>query len=91
MQAFDERFPYAGDLVRREGVSKPHIDLREANRRQLLEAGLPAGAVTMVGECTACTRLDDGTRKYFSYRAEHGVTGRMMSAIGIVPGSAVAA
>jgi copper oxidase (laccase) domain-containing protein len=37
-----------------------------------------------VGECTACSRLSDGRRKYFSYRAEKGVTGRMLSVIGAV-------
>ena len=32
--------------------------------------------------CTACTRLRDGRRKYFSHRAEQGFTGRMLSIIG---------
>ena len=59
-----------------------HLDLWEANRRQLLAAGLKPSAITVVGECTACTRLPDGRRKYFSHRAEHGFTGRMLSVIG---------
>ena len=61
-----------------------HLDLHEANRRQLLDAGLRAKAITVVGECTACARLRDGRRKYFSHRAEYGFTGRMLSAIGVV-------
>ncbi|MBT9330080.1 peptidoglycan editing factor PgeF [Paracidobacterium acidisoli] len=55
-----------------------HLDLIEANRRQLLDAGLSAAAISVTGECTSC-RND----RYFSYRAERGFTGRMLSVIGI--------
>jgi YfiH family protein len=60
-----------------------HLDLIEANRRQLLDAGLSASKISIVGECTACTRLPNGQRRYFSHRDEHGYTGRMLSVIGI--------
>jgi YfiH family protein len=60
-----------------------HLDLHEANRRQLLDAGLRAKAITVLGECTACTQLRDGRRKYFSHRAESGYTGRMMGVVGV--------
>jgi hypothetical protein len=60
-----------------------HLDLHEANRRQLLDAGLRAKAISVLGECTACTRLMDGRRKFFSHRAEHGYTGRMMGVVGV--------
>ena len=59
-----------------------HMDLWEANRRQLLDAGLRPSAISLIGHCTACTRLPDGRRKYFSHRAEQGFTGRMLSLIG---------
>ena len=59
-----------------------HADLFEANRRQLLDAGLKDKKISVVGECTACTRLRNGKRKYFSHRNEHGFTGRMLSVIG---------
>ena len=59
-----------------------HLDLHEANRRQLLAAGLSARRITVLRECTACTRLKNGGRKYFSHRDEHGFTGRMLSVIG---------
>jgi YfiH family protein len=59
-----------------------HLDLWEANRRQLLDAGLRPSAITLINHCTACTRLPDGRRKYFSHRAEQGFTGRMLSLIG---------
>jgi YfiH family protein len=43
-----------------------HLNLWEANRRQLLDAGLKAKRITVVGECTACARIKGGGLKYFS-------------------------
>jgi YfiH family protein len=62
-----------------------HLDLWEANRRQLLDAGLKAKRITVIGECTACTRVKGGGLKYFSHRAESGFAGRMMGAVGVAP------
>jgi YfiH family protein len=59
-----------------------HLDLVEANRRQLLDAGMNAESISVGAECTACTRLKDGRLRYFSHRGEHGFTGRMLSVIG---------
>jgi YfiH family protein len=59
---------------------KLFLDLAEANRRQLLEAGVLAQHIDAVGPCTACH-----TELLFSFRAEKGVTGRMMAAAGINP------
>jgi polyphenol oxidase len=60
-----------------------HLDLWEANRQQLLDAGLKAKRITVVGECSACARV--GPRlKYFSHRGESGFAGRMMGVIGLV-------
>jgi polyphenol oxidase len=58
-----------------------HLDLAEANRRQLLAAGLKPSAIFMTGECTGCH-----TDRFFSHRVERGFTGRMMSVIGIARG-----
>jgi purine-nucleoside/S-methyl-5'-thioadenosine phosphorylase / adenosine deaminase len=55
-----------------------HLDLMEANRRQLLDAGLRPDAITVIGDCTRCQN-----NRYFSYRAEQGFTGRMLSVIGM--------
>jgi hypothetical protein len=55
-----------------------HVDLIEANRRQLLAAGLNAKAIHVTGGCTSCHR-----ELFFSHRASHGHAGRMMSVIGI--------
>jgi YfiH family protein len=56
----------------------PHLDLVEANRRQLLDAGLKPEAISVIGECTSCH-----PERYFSHRGERGFTGRMLSVIGI--------
>jgi len=55
-----------------------HVDLVEANRRQLLAAGLKPRAVFALGGCTSCE-----TGLFFSHRASHGRAGRMMAVIGI--------
>jgi polyphenol oxidase len=55
-----------------------HLDLAEANRRQLLAAGLRKGAIFLTGQCTGCR-----TDRFFSHRTERGFTGRMMSVIGV--------
>lgn len=57
---------------------KLHLDLREANRRQLLQAGMPERRIWASTFCTACQR-----EKFFSHRAEKGHTGRMMAVAGI--------
>jgi YfiH family protein len=54
------------------------LDLRKANRAQLLEAGVPARNIFVSDLCTAC-RCD----LLFSYRKERGATGRLLAAIGI--------
>jgi YfiH family protein len=59
-----------------------HVDLVEANRRQLQAAGLKAGAIHAVGGCTNCE-----TELFFSHRASRGHAGRMMAVIGIRPRS----
>lgn len=59
-----------------------HLDLVEANRRQLLDAGVREGAISVVAECTSCSRLPNGRRKYYSHRGENGFAGRMLSVIG---------
>jgi YfiH family protein len=79
---FETRFGYAGQLFRIAAGGQMHLDLWEANRRQLLDAGVKGERITVVGECTACA-VSGGERKYFSHRAEHGFTGRMMSVVGV--------
>lgn len=81
--AFGEQFSYADQLFRSGADGQAHLNLWEANRRQLLDAGVGEAKIAVVGVCTACARDENGARRYFSYRAEHGVTGRMMSVVGM--------
>lgn len=55
-----------------------HLDLIEANRRQLLDAGVKSSAISTTGGCTNCH-----TDLFFSHRASQGHAGRMMSVIGV--------
>jgi polyphenol oxidase len=77
-----EKYPLLFLTARAPGHSNTgpslHLDLVEANRRQLLDAGLRPTAISVVDECTSCSN-----DRYFSYRAESGFTGRMLSVIGI--------
>jgi YfiH family protein len=57
---------------------KIFLDLVEANRQQLLAAGVPAKSIEASPLCTSCN-----TDLLFSYRAEKGRTGRMMAVVGI--------
>lgn len=63
------------DESRRE--PRPHVDLVEANRRQLLEQGIPARHIWSSGRCTYC-QADD----FFSYRRGSD-TARMLAFIGV--------
>lgn len=57
---------------------KIFLDLVEANRRQLIDAGVAKKNISASELCTACR-----TDLLFSHRAEKGKTGRMMGAVGI--------
>ncbi len=55
------------------------LDLRKANRAQLLDAGLRAQNIFVSDLCTACRR-----DLLFSYRKEGALSGRLISVIGTV-------
>jgi YfiH family protein len=77
-----EKYPMLFLTARAPGHSQlgpaMHLDLVEANRRQLLAAGLRKGSIFVTGQCTGCN-----PDRFFSHRMERGFTGRMMSVIGI--------
>jgi polyphenol oxidase len=81
-----EKYPLLFLTARAPGHSnigpQIHLDLWEANRRQLQDAGLKAKRITVVGECSACARVKGGGLKYFSHRGESGFAGRMMGVVG---------
>jgi YfiH family protein len=67
------RAPGHGELP-----NKIFLDLVEANRQQLLEAGLLSKSIWTSPLCTSCNN-----NLLFSYRSENGKTGRMMGVAGI--------
>ena len=77
-----EKYPLLFLTARAPGHSelpvKLFLDLVEANQRQLLDAGVLRKNIEASAPCTACH-----TDLLFSFRAEKGVTGRMMAAAGI--------
>jgi YfiH family protein len=82
-----EKYPLLFLTARAPGHSdigpQIHVDLWEANRRQLLDAGVRSKNISVVGECTGCARDKSGVRRYFSHRMEQGYAGRMMGVIGV--------
>jgi len=77
-----EKYPLLFLTARAPGHSdlpkKIFLDLVEANRQQLIAAGLPKKSIESSHLCTNCN-----PELLFSYRAEKGKTGRMMGAVGI--------
>jgi YfiH family protein len=80
-----EKYPMLFLTARAPGHSvlpkKIFLDLVEANRQQLLAAGVPAKSIEASPLCTNCH-----TDLLFSYRAEKGKTGRMMAVVGVCTG-----
>ena len=77
-----EKYPLLFLTARAPGHSdlpkRIFLDLVEANRQQLLAAGVPAKNIEASALCTNCH-----PDQLFSYRAEKGKTGRLMAVAGI--------
>jgi YfiH family protein len=73
MLFMNQRAPGHGDLC-----LKMFLDLREANRRQLLAIGVLEKNIVALADCTSCK-----PKEFFSYRVEKGSTGRMLAVVGI--------
>jgi YfiH family protein len=65
-----------GLILRRKAEGKGYIDLWEANRRQLLEAGVPAGSIEVAGLCTYLH-----ADQFFSARKSRNQAGRFAAGI----------
>jgi copper oxidase (laccase) domain-containing protein len=70
---FESSFPERCDLNR-----STRIDLAEANRRQLLVAGVRPERIFVSGLCTRCT-----PREFHSFRRGSDAAGRLISLIGL--------
>ena len=77
-----EKYPLLFLTARAPGHSelpkKIYLDLVEANRQQLIAAGVPKKSIETSPLCTNCH-----PELLFSYRAKRGKTGRMMGVVGI--------
>lgn len=77
-----EKYPLLFLTARAPGHSelpkKIFLDLVEANRQQLIAAGVPKKSIETSSLCTNCH-----PEMLFSYRAEKGKTGRMLAVAGI--------
>ena len=70
-----------GDEVGRlfvEMTAERHLDLAAANRRQLIEAGVPESQIHVTAVCTFCD-----SRRFHSFRRDKDDAGRMISFIRI--------
>jgi hypothetical protein len=78
-----EKYPLLFLTARAPGHSnigpQIHLDLGEANRRQLIDAGVQQRHIWAAEECTSCR-----TDLLFSHRGEAGYTGRLMGVIGLI-------
>ncbi len=67
----------AGTFAPEEGVPGRYmVDLKEANRRRLLQLGVPAERIDVSPDCTMC-----GGTRYWSHRATKGVRGTQAAII----------
>ena len=64
------------ELFLQQGKKKDKwmLDLVEANRRQILEAGVPENNIEVSGFCTTCNQ-----DMFFSHRGSGGITGRQIN------------
>jgi len=67
-------------VERREEWSKPHVNLAAANRRQMIDAGIPETQIETSSLCTKC-RED----LFHSYRRDGKRMGHLLSIIGLTP------
>jgi len=67
-------------IERRQEWTKPHLNLGEANRRQLLSQGIPEANIDITSLCTKC-RAD----LFHSYRRDGSRMGHLLSVIGLAP------
>jgi YfiH family protein len=70
--------PAGAQFFRRAPGGRDHLDVRGANRQQLVEAGLDPSRIGSLDECTFC-RSD----LYHSYRRDGPGRGRMISFVGL--------
>lgn len=69
---FAKQFPHQADSFIIRPGGKPHLDLPEVNRRQLIAAGLDEANIELAGLCTY-----EDVDRFYSARRDHSQTGRI--------------
>ncbi|MFS1513461.1 peptidoglycan editing factor PgeF [Chengkuizengella sp. SCS-71B] len=69
---------YFYSSIQHKGNDKYTLNLKEMNRQIMLKAGISPTHIEMTQYCTGCF-----TELFYSHRIEKGLTGRMMSWIGL--------
>ena len=72
------------EFIRDDGNGKYYIDLWEANRRILVQAGVPQASITVAGICTKCN-----ADILFSHRATGGKRGGLSAFLELTEANAV--
>ncbi len=75
---FKERFSYWRDIAIKKDNEKWMLDIKKANRMQLIEAGLKQENILTTNFCTYCHN-----DRFFSYRKEGKQAGRIISFVAI--------
>jgi YfiH family protein len=76
--AFAERFNDWDNYFVPVSRARKHLDLIEANRRQLIDFGVPLEQVHAARLCTCCSN-----ELFYSYRKEGKGVGRLMGVVGV--------
>ena len=71
LEQFRQAFSFADQLITPVDATHGKVDLWEANRLQLIEAGMASNQIDVSGLCTF-----QHNRTFFSHRADQGKTGR---------------
>ena len=77
-EEFRKAFPRFADEIIEENNGKIRLDLWNANRLQLEDAGILPARIDVAGACTSCH-----ARTFFSYRAEGPATGRIAAVMAV--------
>ncbi|MBI4649845.1 peptidoglycan editing factor PgeF [Candidatus Desantisbacteria bacterium] len=75
---FRSKFSYWREIFNLEKNTFGKLNLVEANKRQLIEAGVPAQNISSSDICTSCNN-----DLFYSFRKENGVTGRQIAFISL--------
>jgi YfiH family protein len=62
------------------GQGRGHVDLADANRRQLIDARVTAGRIYASNLCTMCR-----PEEFYSFRRDKDAAGRLYSFVGLAP------